>query len=60
MHKAHNNNNNNWKRCKDQISNIVPGIALLIDILPEVQPDQNLLHVAGHGGVIEIEGHVVL
>ena len=34
-----------------------PGIALLVDILPHVESDEDLLHITGHGGVIEVQRH---
>ena len=35
----------------------LPRVTFLVDVLPEVEPDEDLLHIAGHGGVIEVERH---
>ena len=35
----------------------LPGVTLLVDVLPHVEPDEDLLQIAGHGRVIEVERH---
>ena len=35
----------------------LPRVTFLVDVLSEVEPDEDLLHITGHGGVVEVDGH---
>ena len=35
----------------------LPRVTFLVDVLPQVEPDEDLLYIAGHGSVIEVERH---
>ena len=35
----------------------LPRVAFLVDVLSQVEPDEDLLYIASHGRVIEVERH---